>query len=105
MDKKKLFGLKIKEVRKKSGLTQEKFCEQIGIEPTSLSNIENGKSFPSMQTILTIFKVFNVSPQDFFEVDYLQKSEKLEEEIIDIIKKQPSERKKILYRIIKSFDI
>lgn len=105
MDKKKLFGLKIKEVRKKSGLTQEKFCEQIGIEPTSLSNIENGKSFPSMQTILTIFKVFSVLPQDFFEVDYLQKSEKLEEEIINIIKKQPSERKKILYRIIKSFDI
>lgn len=105
MDKKKLFGLKIKEVRKKSGLTQEKFCEQIGIEPTSLSNIENGKSFPSMQTILTIFKVFNVLPQDFFEVDYLQKNEKLEEEIIKIIKKQPSERKKILYRIVKSFDI
>ena len=105
MDKKKLFGLKIKEVRKKSGLTQEKFCEQIGIEPTSLSNIENGKSFPSMQTILNIFNVFNVSPEDFFDVQYLQNQKELEEEIIEIIKRQTAERKKILYRIVKSFDI
>ena len=45
MDRKILIGLKIKEIRKKSNLTQEQFSEKIGIEPPSLSNIENGKSF------------------------------------------------------------
>ena len=41
MDRKILIGLKIKEIRKKSNLTQEQFSEKIGIEPPSLSNIEN----------------------------------------------------------------
>lgn len=60
MDRKILIGLKIKEIRKKSNLTQEQFSEKIGIEPPSLSNIENGKSFPSMQTVLRILEEFQI---------------------------------------------
>lgn len=63
--KKLLIGKKIKEIRKKYNLTQENFCEQIGIEPSSLSNIENGKSFPSMLTVLRIMEKLGASPEDF----------------------------------------
>ena len=100
---KKLIGKKIKEIRKRTRLTQELFSEKIGIEPSSLSNIENGKSFPSMQTILNIAEKFNISFNDFFDNDYLTEEKELEKEIIDIIKNQPYQNKQIIYRLVKQF--
>ena len=38
-------GENIRRIRKRIKLTQDVFSEKIGIEPSSLSNIENGKSF------------------------------------------------------------
>lgn len=103
--KKLLIGKKIKEIRKKYNLTQENFCEQIGIEPSSLSNIENGKSFPSMLTVLRIMEKLGASPEDFFNYEYLKNEKDLEAEMFDIIKQLPYEKKQIIYRIIKQFGV
>ncbi len=105
MDKRSLLGEKIKEIRKKFKLTQEKFSERIGIEPPSLSNIENGKSYPSMVTVFKVMEEFKVSPDDFFNFEYLKSDKDLENEIFMIIKKMSHDKKQILYRIIKQFDI
>lgn len=53
-------GTRIKEIRKGAGLTLEKFGAKIGITAASLSTIENGKSNPSVQTVLMICRVYNV---------------------------------------------
>ncbi|MBS6603506.1 MAG: helix-turn-helix transcriptional regulator [Brachyspira sp.] len=100
-----LIGKKIRSLRKQSGFTQEQFSEKIGIEPAPLSNIENGKSYPSMQTVLKVFKEFNITPDKFFDCEYYKNDNELENEIIEIIKKQSGDKKQILYRIIKCFDI
>lgn len=100
-----LIGKKIKEIRAKRKITQEEFSEMIGLEPSSLSNIETGKSFPSMVTLLNIMQKFDIKPQEIFDYTYLDNSENLDDKIIEIIKKQPYERKQILYRIVKSFDL
>ena len=104
-NKRRLIGKKIKEIRKKTNLTQDKFSEQIGIEPQSLSNIENGKSFPSMQTVLNIMEKFHTTPQEFFDYEYLKGEEQLESEIIGIIQKQPYDNKKIIYRLVRQFEV
>jgi len=98
-----LFGRKVKEIRKNSGLTQDIFSEMIDIEPSSLSNIENGKSFPSMNTVLKIMEKFNVKPQDFFDTDYLDDNEKLEEKIYALAKQLSRKNKQIVYRIMLNF--
>lgn len=100
-----LIGKKIKEIRKKNNLTQENFCEQIGIEPSSLSNIENGKSFPSMQTVLRIMEKLGATPADFFDFEYLKDEKVLESEMFEIIRNLSYDKKQIIYRIIKQFDI
>lgn len=105
IDNRYKIGKKIREIRKKAGLTQEIFSEKINIEPSSLSNIENGKSYPSMQTVLKVMEEFSVSPEKFFDFEYLIKEEELENEIIEIIKKQPLDKKRIMYKLIKQFDI
>lgn len=104
-DNKFQIGQKIKEIRKKSRLTQEFFSEKIGIEPSSLSNIENGKSYPSMQTVLNIIETFSIRPEDFFDFDYFADETELETKILNIIKNQSNENKQIIYKIIKQFDV
>ena len=105
MDKKILIGGKIREIRRKAELTQEQFAEKICIESPSLSNIENGKSFPSMQTVLKIMEEFDVLPQEFFDNGYYANENFIEDRIIKVLKNQPLEKKRIIYRIIQSFDI
>ena len=97
-------GQKIKEIRKRARVTQEIFSEKINIEPASLSNIENGKSYPSMQTVLKVMEEFNISPADFFNFDYLTDEKDLETQMITIIKAQSLDKKRIMYKIIKQFE-
>lgn len=43
MDIKIALGMAIKECRKKSGLSQEKFALEIGMDRTYFASVENGK--------------------------------------------------------------
>ena len=38
----KLFGLRVKSIRKQHKLSQEKFAERIGVDTGTISNIETG---------------------------------------------------------------
>ena len=54
---------RLKELRKKSGITQAKFAEAIGIQRGSVANYEVGKSKPSHENLKKIANIFNVSMQ------------------------------------------
>ena len=105
MDSRILVGRKIREIRKKLNITQDLFSEKLDIDTSTLSNIERGLSYPSMPTLLNIINVFKIKPDDLFRFDYLKDEINFENEMIEIIKKQPYEKKQILYRIIKQFAI
>ena len=79
-DYKKLLGLKIKLTRKNLKKTQETFCDEIGLEVPNLSNIENGKSYPSMQTILNIINTYKIEPNEFF--NFINWNETQKDEIV-----------------------
>lgn len=66
MDIKKLLGKRLQEIRKSKKLTQEQVAELIGVETTSISNIESGRYFPSADNLEKILNVFNVQPSDVF---------------------------------------
>ncbi|MGN0014220.1 MAG: helix-turn-helix domain-containing protein [Candidatus Gastranaerophilaceae bacterium] len=48
---KKLLGKRLQEIRKSRKLTQEQVAEFAGLETSSISNIENGKYYPSAENI------------------------------------------------------
>lgn len=101
---KKLLGENIRRIRKQKGLTQDVFSEKIGIEPSSLSNIENGKSFPSTQTIINIQQKFSVQPNDIFDIDYLENGKYLDGEILKTLQGLDLERKRVLFKIMKAIE-
>lgn len=63
MDIRILLGNNIKNLRKTRNLSQEKLAEMIGVEPPALSKIENGKSYPTPQTLENIIKALNIKPE------------------------------------------
>lgn len=54
----------IKEIRITNELNQTQFGEIIGLTKTAVSSLETGHRQPSLETLYTICKKFNVSADD-----------------------------------------
>jgi len=54
-------GDRIREARKKKGLTQERLAEQLDISVEFVGQIERGIKLPSMQVFMRMIEVLNVS--------------------------------------------
>ena len=48
------FGERLQEVRKRSGLTQEEFAEQLQVSRQSVSRWESGRGYPESEKIIFI---------------------------------------------------
>lgn len=60
------FGLKIRELRKKRGLSQEKLAELVKIDYSYLNLIEAGKRNPSLKVITKLARTLKVSLPELF---------------------------------------
>lgn len=68
MDK-RMFGLKIKTLREHKNLSQSRFAEIIDISDIALLNIETGKYFPRLDTLVAMSEALNVSIHFFIADD------------------------------------
>lgn len=84
---KELFGKRLKEIRKAKKLTQEQLAEYIGVDTSSVSNIENGRYFPSSENMDNILKVLNVTPVEFFCFEHNNDSRQLLDEMVTEMRK------------------
>ena len=99
MDKKQLLGKRLRELRKKTGINQEKLAELISVEPATISNIENGKNYPSLINLENILNVLGVSFIDVFDFDHKDSTENLILKINEIMTKYP-DKVEDFYKII-----
>ena len=60
-------GLRIKELRRKGGITQEKFALMTGITRSYLADIEQGNRNFGFDTLDKIVKGFGISLSEFFD--------------------------------------
>ena len=61
-----VFGKRIKELRKQTGLSQEKFAFKIGLDRTYYASIESGKRNVSLKNIEKIASGFDISISQLF---------------------------------------
>ena len=57
-----MYALKIKEFRKKKGLTQKQLAEKVGISRSFLGEIENGKWDIGLTLLIKISNILGVHP-------------------------------------------
>ncbi|MBQ2610792.1 helix-turn-helix transcriptional regulator [bacterium] len=64
-DDKEYIAKKIREYRKKSGLTQAELAEKIDIGTKQISRLEIGDFYPSLNTFFRLVKILNIDLSDF----------------------------------------
>jgi transcriptional regulator with XRE-family HTH domain/quercetin dioxygenase-like cupin family protein len=62
-------GLQLRTARQKSGMTLRELARRLGVSPSFLSQIENGKSQPSVATLYSMAQTLDVSIDHLFEND------------------------------------
>lgn len=60
------FGEQLSAVRRRSGLTQEQFAEQLQVSRQAVSKWESGRGYPEIEKILYIYNRYQVSIADMF---------------------------------------
>ena len=58
------FGEQLSSVRRRSGLTQEQFAEQLQVSRQAVSKWETGTADPSTSNLLALAKLFGVSAEE-----------------------------------------
>jgi transcriptional regulator with XRE-family HTH domain/mannose-6-phosphate isomerase-like protein (cupin superfamily) len=59
-------GAQLRESRRAAGLSLRQFARDLGVSPSFVSQIENGKSQPSVATLYTMCSKLNVSVDELF---------------------------------------
>ena len=62
-------GKKIQELRLSQGLSQDALSERLSVTRQALSRWENGQSAPSIDTLITLSKIFGVSFEEILCLD------------------------------------
>lgn len=78
-------GNRIRHIRKKQGLTQEKLADAAGISLSFLGHIERGTRKLSVDTLYKIAKVLHCSADELLGIDAVSDSSAVSDEISSII--------------------
>ncbi len=62
-------GARLKRVRQQAGLSLREVARQLGVSPSFVSQLENGKSQPSVATLYSISQLLDVSIDQLFALD------------------------------------
>lgn len=82
---------KLLQIRKKSGMSQEEFANKIFVSRQTVSNWENGKFYPDIETLIIISDTFKISLDNLLKDDT---------ELIKHIDKKISSHKKLVISLI-----
>jgi transcriptional regulator with XRE-family HTH domain len=70
------FGNRIKELRKAQNINQDELAEKLFVSRQTISNWENDKSYPDIQSVLLLSEIFNVSVDQLLKGD-VEKMERI----------------------------
>lgn len=100
---KKEFGQKIRRMRQKRGLTQEKLAEIIDVSQRTLSGIETGESFVTAETFDKLVLALNTTSEELLITNHLKEASELITEIkssLDYFENEP-QKLEFLYNMVR----
>lgn len=96
----KLLGFRIGERRRELKMTQESLAERVGVTEKHISAIENGKTRPRIELLLSIAEALNVTT-DYFTLGIVKNSKA--EGIEDLLRVCSDDDIEAIYKIVKMF--
>ena len=95
-----MIGARIKGIRAKNRINQERLAERMGINPKYLSSIERGKENPTLNTLIKLSESLEVDLGEIFCVVEIEDPAKRMSLITSLLDKADSEQLKIICKII-----
>ena len=96
----KLFGKRLKEIRKSKNITQEQLAEHVGIEPKQICRIENGTCFTTFEKLQKIAQTLDVEIYEFFRFEHKKPKDALIKEMNELFINAPDEKIETIYKIV-----
>lgn len=96
-----LIGSRLKEARKTAGLTQEELADQVFLSTVYLSRIENGKVFPTLETLSNLCGALGVSLGWLFSGIEVEKADYGNEQVVELFKSYKGRVKPIALNILR----
>lgn len=98
---KQQIGRRIKELRKASGMTQEKLADFVKIDPHHLSRLERGVHYPGIDTLELIALHLNVPLKAFFVFPEDETPEMLRDKLIQFINIMDESELRLAAKVIR----
>lgn len=103
MKLKELIGIRIKNLRKSRGMSQEQLAEKIGISPKYLSSIERGKENPTLDIFTKLAAALGVELSEIFNLSVEGKSVRdLKIFITNLMRGSDEEKLRLTAKIIRA---
>ena len=74
-----VFGTKIKTLRARDGITQEKLASALGVTAQAVSKWESENGYPDLEFLTPIANFFNITLDELFSHDLAEKQRKIDE--------------------------
>lgn len=97
-----LLGKRIREIRVKRGLSQEKLSELCGISSRHISEMERGESNPSFQVLEQITMSLGIALPELLHFEHQNSSDQLREKLVVMIRSLDDERLRLAYRLVQA---
>ncbi|WP_395029724.1 helix-turn-helix domain-containing protein [Alcaligenes aquatilis] len=97
----KLFGSRVRELRKAAGLTQEEFADICGYARTYLSRIETGGANVSLDAIDVLASALGIEPSDLLVFSQPEISKQKMTPSLQFVELAPQESKTVNRRMFK----
>lgn len=95
-----LLGKRLAELRKQKKLTQEKLAEKTGLANNYISNIENNRSIPSLETLVKLCDALGVTPNEILLGASVTSCQYLKDELHEKLKQCTPKEKRLVSGMI-----
>ena len=89
------FGDNLRQIRKSKKMSQEQLAEKVNVTRQSVSKWENGESYPEMNNILELCKIFNCKLNDLVHTDMIDITSLDEEIVMNVVKFNEKKQKEV----------
>ena len=103
MDLRKLMGRRLVEILANKKMKQCELAEKLNMDPQSVSRMVSGKHFPKVEHLEKIITALQISPHELFTFEHVADDKELIEDIIYLISNAPSEKIRVVHKIIRAF--
>lgn len=96
-----IIGKRIKECRKKKGLTQEQLVEKMGVSIAYLSKVETGKIHINLERLSQICDILGITEGEILNGVSNSSDKYLQAEFYELLQKCSTKKQKLAYEILQ----